>query len=507
MSSPPGPSLGRQALSAVAWLSALNGLGGLGMLALAWWLNRTLPDAPVRMGQWSVVLSLLLMTSLIFEGGITAIIQQRKDLDREALAALALFQVALGAAGALLLAAGAAPLARLMASEADVAEVARLIRIMSIAVFVISAGLAPKGLLQRELRFKTVATVEGGATLVTLVLALLFVPRFGVAGLVYATIGRHCVETPLYWMLGDARPWTTLRRPTWAAAKDPLKAGAYMGLQSLLGTAVRQGDVLLIGALTGTVFAGLYRQIQQLVVQPNAKLQSFVVRAAFPALSRVQDDPPRMLRAVTRMQRLLALAVLPMQLGLAAVAPRLLAEFLGEQYRPYFDVAAPAMMLLCLVAAINGYAYSFVVALNASGKGEAVLGRQVASSGAVVAFMAAGAPWGLLGIAAGRVAAAVFQATLLLGLTERVFRFGREALARTIKEALPAASASFAVAFVTGLLLTRAWPASAPFVTGGDPAAMRTALAIQVSAGAVAYAVTLLALKLDPRAELRALRS
>ena len=503
----PGPSLGRQAFSAVAWLSALNSLGGLGMIGLAWWLNRVLPDAPVHMGQWSVVLSLLLMTSLIFEGGITSVIQQRKELDGDALAGLAWFQITLGAVGACALAAAAGPVARLMASDADEGELSHLIRLASIAVFIISAGLAPKGLLQRDLRFRTVATIEGGATLVTLTLALLFVPRFGVPGLVYATIGRHLVETPLYWTLGTARPWKVLRRPIWSAAKDPLKAGAYMGMQSLLGTAVRQGDVLLIGALTGTVAAGVYRQIQQLVVQPYAKLTMYVARAAFPALSRVQDDPERMLRGVTRIQRLLALAVLPMQVGLAAVAPRLLAEFLGEQYRPHFAVAVPTMMLLCVVAAVTSYAYSLVVALNAAGKAQSVLGRQAAGSAAILAFMAAGAPWGLIGVAAGRVAAAIFHATLFLGMTEKFFRFGREALARTIREALPAAAACFLVAWIAGLVLTRAWPASEPFADLGTSWALRAALALQVAAGAVAYGGTLLALRLDPRAEWRALRS
>lgn len=506
MATPPaGPSLGRQAFSAVAWLSALNGLGGVGMIALVWWLNRALPDAPMRMGQWSVVLSLLLMTSLIFEGGITAVIQQRKELGRDALATLAWLQVMLGAAGALTLSALASPIARLMASDADPDETARLIRLASWAVLAISAGLTPKGLLQRELSFRTVASIEGGCTLITILLAIVLVPRVGIAGMVWATIARHVLETLLYWSFGDARPWSVFGRPAWSAARDPLRAGASMGLQSILGTLVRQGDVLLIGALAGTVQAGVYRQIQQLVVQPYAKLTLYVGRAAFPALSRVQDDPARMLRGVSRMQRLLALCVLPLQFGLAGVAPRLLAEYLGIQYQPHLHEAIPAMMLLCLAAAIASYAYSLVVALNAAGQADAVLGRQAAGSVAMLALMALGALFGLVGIAAGRVVAATFHATILVSLAERAFRFGRAAVSLTLREAVPAAVACLAVALLAGSMFTRFWPESAPG-SFEDPLPLRIALLVQMALGALAYVAALLALGIRPRDEWRALR-
>lgn len=502
-----GPSLGRQAFSAVAWLSVLNGLGGLGMVALAWWLNRTLPDAPIRMGQWSVVLSLMLMTSLIFEGGITAVIQQRKDLERGALSALAWLQLALGLAGAGCLYLAAEPVARLMTSEAHSAETADLIRWSSAAVIAIAVGLTPKGLLQRDLQFRTVASIEGGSTLITVVLAVLLAPRMGVHGLVLAMIGRHVVETAFYWSLGAARPWTLLRAPEFRRARGAIRDGTFLGMQSILGTLVRQGDVLLIGALAGTVQAGVYRQIQQLVVQPHAKLTMYVSRAAFPALSRVQDEPERFLRGVTRMQRLLALCVIPMQFGLAAVAPRLLGEFLGEQYRPHMSEAIPAMMLLCLGAAISSYAYSLIVALNAAGRGDSVLGRQAVGSAAMLGLMAAGAPFGLVGIAAGRVAASMLHASLVLDLAERAFRFGRTALAATIREALPASAACFAAAAIAGALWTRAWPASTPLAEALSASGLRAGLAAQVACGAAVYAITLLALRFRPREEWRALRS
>lgn len=502
----PGRSLSRQAFSAVAWLSALNGLGGLGMLALAWWLNRTLDDAPVRMGQWSVVLSLTLMVSLVFEGGITAAIQQRQDLDRRALGTMAWLQLGLGVVASASLFFLAQPVAVLMASDADTAELTRLIRLACPAVFAIAAGQAPKALLQRDLKFRHVACVEGGATFLTIAVAIALVPRHGVLGLLGALNARHVAETVAYWALGGQAPWRVLVRPDWTAAREPIRYAMGIAAQSILGTLVRQGDVLLVGALAGTVAAGVYRQIQQLVVQPYSKLTMFVQRAAFPALARLQADRERMQRGVARLQRLLALTVLPMLVGLAAVAPRVLTEYLGEQYAPHLAQAVPAMGLLCLAAAVTSYGSVLIVAVNAIGDSRPVLKVQALGSAAIVLLMVAGAPWALGGVAAGRLAAACLHLALVLRLARVTLGFGVAQMLRSVREAVPAALACAAAAAAGGWLLSRWWPPSDPLALGVEAGPLRLALLAQIALGALVYAAVLLALRLNPRAEWRTLR-
>lgn len=500
------PSLARRAFAGAAWLSVMNGLGGVAMLGLTWWLNRHLADAPLRMGQWSVVLSLLLMTSMIFEGGLPAAIQQRKELDPNALGALAWIQVALGVAGGLALWLAAPLLARLMARDAGLDEMARLIRFTAPAVVTIALGLPAKALLQREMRFRAVGSVEASATLVTVVVTLLTVGRLGVLGLVVAINLRFVVETVAYWTLGPP-PWSVLRHHGFAAAREPIRFGAAVGGTSVLGTLARQGDVLLVSYLLGPVAAGLYRQIQSLVLQPFAKLTTYVARAAYSAFAKAQDDPERLCRGLVRMQRLLSLLVLPLLFGMAAVSPRLLAEFLGEQYAELLPVAIPAMHLLCLAAAVLSYTFTFSVVLNASGASRAVLLRQAGGVVAMLACLLASAPWGLPGVAFGRIVALVVHGTLLLGLADRLVRFGRRQLGTSLKEALPASVACFAAASLLGLYLSRWWPASAATGPGAHSAtALRVALLAQVAAGAMAYAAALLALRVNPLAEWRALR-
>ena len=55
------------------------------------------------MGLWLFVLKLLLFTNLVFEGGLTAVLKQRKSLDPGQVTAIGRIQALLGLGGALLL--------------------------------------------------------------------------------------------------------------------------------------------------------------------------------------------------------------------------------------------------------------------------------------------------------------------------------------------------------------------------------------------------------------------
>jgi len=499
----PPPSLARVAASGALWLTALNGAAGILGLGLNWWLNRQLPDAPVQMGLWSVVLSVLLMTSLAFEGGVGAALQQRKDLVPGAITALAWLQILLGIGGSLVLHAFADPLARLLSGAAGASDLPDLVRLVSPAVALIAAGLPPKALLQRDLKFRKVGSIEAGATLLFVAGSLGLTPRLGLRGVIIATLVRFGVETAAYWTLGTLRPWHLLRLPDWRASGEMLHYGVGLALQGLFGTVVRQGDVLLVGALAGTVTAGIYRQIQTLVVQPYAKFGSYVARATFPAFARAQGEPERLRRGITRMQRLLSLCIVPALLGMAAVAPRLLAEYLGPQFAEHLDEASIALGLSCVAAIAFMYTQSVGVVMNAAGHSHPMLWRQVVAGVATLGLIAAGQPFGLIGISAGRVVAGAIALMLVLDLAKRRVGLTWRELALGLREAVPAGLACALVAIAVGVACGYRWPATLPFHAVSP---MRAALLAQVAAGALAYGTTLLLVGVRPLKEWRDLR-
>lgn len=497
-------SLARIAFSGAAWLAVLNGLAGLAMFGLVAWLNRALPDAPSALGTWYVVVSLVLMTSLMLDGGIPLAIMQRTDLHPGALAALAWLQILLGLAGTSCVFLGAVPLARVFAQFPQ-EELAAAFRLASPAILLIALGEPPKALLQKALRFRLVAMIESGSTLVLIVIAFAFARGGGIDALILALLARHACETLLYWGLGDLRAAQLLVRFDMPAVAERLRFGIAMGLQSMLGTAMRQGDRLLVGLLAGPVAVNLYQQIQNVVVQPFSKLSVHVARAAFPTFARSKDDPDRLLRGLARMQRMLALCIFPTLAGMAAVAPRMLHVLLGDKYEAHLPVAALAFQILCVGTIVFNYGYASGVALNAIGLSRPMLSRQVVGGLAVGLLILAGSPWGLVGISVGRSLASVVIACLFLDLARRVMGFSGLLMREGVREALPASLACFVLAAGVGIAADHVLPASSAFA-GPDARSLGlfwTVLLCQVAVGMAAYVATLMLRGIEPLAELR----
>lgn len=499
--------LGRAVLSAAAWLGAINSLAGLAVFALLAYLNRALPDAKAELAIWFAASQVHLFSTLLFEIGLSAAIMQRKDLSNDALAGLARLQVLFGIAGSLAIFLVAGPLAALLDAGSP-ERLAWLLRWISPIILLVVAGLPSKSLLQRHLRFREVAIVEGIAGFVFVGIAAALGPSLGIRGLLVALFARHGIETACFWARAGLPASALWRRIDWSSAWDGLRFGGSMAGQTLVASSVRQGDSLVVGALAGQAMA-LYRPIQGIVMLPFTKLLIYVTRAAFPTFARVQDDPERLARGLARTQRLTALATFPALAGLAAIAPRLLALYFGSQYAADLDDCITVMRLLCLGGAAATYAYSAGVVLNAAGIATPMLVRQAIGAAAVFGAMAIGAPWGFVGVSAGRSAGTLVIAVALLDLARRQMGFSFARLRESLREALPASLLTYLVVAGAGTLADTAWPASA--AGGGSlPASPSAALAVlagQVLLGVVTFFASARALGLDPRRELRDLRS
>ena len=335
--------------------------------------------------------------------------------------------------------------------------------------------------------------------------AFAFARSRGVEALVLALVARHACETLLYWGFGSLRPSDLFVRFDPPAVAERLRFGISMGLQSMLGTAMRQGDRLLVGILAGPVASSLYNQIQNVVVQPFSKLSVHVARAAFPTFAKAKDDPDRLLRGLVKMQRMLALCIFPTLAGIAAVAPRLLHVLLGDEYTPHLAVAVPALQLLCIGTLVFNYGYASGVALNAIGLSRPMLSRQAIGGIAVAVLIVAGAPWGLLGMSMGRALASVVIACLFLDLARRRMGLSVPLMRESVREALPASLACFILAAGVGVLADHVLPASSGMVAPEVRSLLLfwSVLLVQVAVGVSAYVGTLILAGIRPLAEIR----
>lgn len=504
---PGAPNLARRAVHGVLWLGFLNSSASLFVLGLWAYLNRAIPDAPGQMGLWMFVLKLLLFANLVFEGGLTAVLKQRKSLEPDQVAAIGRIQAALGVGGGLLLYL-AAPFIAPLFPALPTDELSRLLQLSAPVLALVSLGFTQKSLIERELNFRRVAAIESSSTLVFVALGLWLGRTRGAEGLVYATIGRHLVETSLYWLLGPLTRQIVLGRARWRGIGTQLRFGGSILAQSLLGNMMRHADVLIAGILLTDAAVAVYAQLQIFIALPLSKITMYAARVAFPTFAAVQDEPQRLINGLARLQRLTALAIFPALAGLVAVGPRLFWLYLGPEYHDWLAMAWPALLLLCVGAGTYTYAYGVAVVLNAVGEAEALLKRQALGAVLVVATVAATGAAGFLPMAAGRSLAITAAAILFLALGRSRLGFGAAEIRATVHPALLASVVMGLVVAGLGLALNALFPASDPFALGdATNRAVAASLGSQVLAGIAVYGLALKLLGLDPIAEARNLLS
>ena len=153
-------------------------------------------------------------------------------------------------------------------------------------------------------------------------------------------------------------------------------------------------DNFLIGRFVGTAPLGAYTLAFSVMVTPVNRIASPITQVFFPAFSRMRD--PRLIaRTWMRAVRMVALIVVPLMLGLLAVAPDFVHAIFGEKWNaaiPVIQILAPVGMIQALVALNN-------VILQAVDRTGTLFRFTAVISIATVVGFAVGLPWGIEGVA------------------------------------------------------------------------------------------------------------
>ena len=118
-------------------------------------------------------------------------------------------------------------------------------------------------------------------------------------------------------------------------------------------------DAPILARVAGTGGAGFYYMGVQLSELAANQIAAPFMRAIYPGLSSLQNDPARMRSAYLQGVEALSLVLLPAAFGLGFIAEDAALLLLGEQWRaagPLLALLAPALGLQALFAGVHGYA-------------------------------------------------------------------------------------------------------------------------------------------------------
>ncbi|WP_080056178.1 MOP flippase family protein [Spirosoma aerolatum] len=209
-----------------------------------------------------------------------------------------------------------------------------VIKLSSLYFIIVYVGQIYLFLLQKELRFKAVATIDMTGTIVgTATTILLAYNGFAELALIYGQLAQQTAKSALQMIFGSKyfRPTLTFNL---ALIKDHLRFGLYNVGDGIVGFIQANSDNILVGGLLGVKPLGYYTLASQLAVFPIARLNPIVLQVAYPILARLKGDTDELKKSYLTILDLLSYVNLPLLAGLFITADSVVPLFYGPGWEP-----------------------------------------------------------------------------------------------------------------------------------------------------------------------------
>lgn len=307
----------------------------------------------MTMGQLIVT---FLMTFLL-DGFSDALIQRETLADEHFDTAFWLL-LTLGT-GACLLLLGAAPL---IAGVFGEPELTHVLRMLSLGLPFVGITATYHGILQRELKFRALATRTILAQTTGFVSAIVLAYHgFGVDSLVAYFLLARFLEAVLIVPVSRIRPGVRVRR---AALLEIVGFGKHRVGNQLVGFMVMQVDRLSAGLFLGATQVGLYSTAERVASALVNGLSGVVGRVAFPVLSARQSDPDSFERALREFLLAMSTIAVPVFIGISVTSH----EIVGVLFNKSWAEAAVLLSVISLAGIPHAFNYLLTAGINARGR-------------------------------------------------------------------------------------------------------------------------------------------
>jgi len=212
------------------------------------------------------------------------------------------------------------------------------------------ASAQHRAMLQREMRFNALAIIDILAMLLSLSTGVLMaLAGAGFWALVSAAVTTQVAGATGAWFVTR---WLPGPPRLGSGVGSMLKYGGTITLTNILAYIAYNADKVLLGRFWGAAPLGIYGRAYQLINLPTENLYSTIGQVAFPALSRVQNEPQRLRSYFLKGYTLFLTLVLPVTVACGLFAEDIVRVFLGARWHdaaPIFRLLAPTILAFAIV--------------------------------------------------------------------------------------------------------------------------------------------------------------
>jgi PST family polysaccharide transporter len=343
-------------------------------------------------------------------------------------------------------------------------------RVLGLMFPVIALGNIHRSIMERRLDFKRLfipevaMSVGKGSVAITLALA-----GVGAWSLVIGQVGGTA--------LAAVASWFVLRwRPSLRFVKDragPLiRYGSHIVAVNALGVLLNNMDYLFVGRFLGVEALGVYTLAFRLPELLVKELSSGASKALFPAFSGLRQDPAALKRRFLETMSYLAVVIVPIGLGLAAVSDPLIRTL----YTDKWEDAIPVLSVIAVYMVLQAVAFNIGDIYKATGRPGLLSKVSLARLPVLIVglWWATTGPETILAVAVAQLISAVFTVVLSIAVASR-----------TLDIRAGEILGSFWSAFIAGGLMTGAVAIVLLLLPSGVASPLELVLGVGV--GAVVY--------------------
>jgi O-antigen/teichoic acid export membrane protein len=390
----------------IAWTAAVKWL----TQAITWGITVLVARllAPSDYGLVGMAAIYVNLFTLFSEFGIGTTVVTIQDLTENQISQLNSLSLFMGLLGFFISAAAAIPLGKFFRAP----DLPAVVIVLSAGFIVSGIRTVPYSLLQKELRFKLLAFIDGAQgivqALLTLVLALLGFRYWAlVLGILSFSVTPTCLTL--------IKRRHSMAFPRFSSIRRAIHYSRRILIARLAWASYDNSDFIVAGRVLGQSPLGAYTLAWSMAHTPLDKLTNLVNRVTPPVFAKIQNDPVALRRYLRHVTGVMALAVFPATIGIALVAPEFVSVILGAKWA---GVVLP-LELLALHALFRSNVILLTPLLVVIGEERLVMWNSITAMFVLPICFYIGSRWGTGGIAAGWV---VVYPLVQIPLFARVFR-------------------------------------------------------------------------------------
>jgi len=344
---------------------------------------------PKDFGLVGMVTAFTGVLDLFRDFGLSAATVQRETVTDEQISTLFWINVTVGVVFALLMVAMAPSIAAFYHEP----RLLWVTIVLSTGLVFNAAGVQHSALLQREMRFTTLAVIGVVSLVFSTTIAITGAKAgYGYWSLVVMTVTLPLATTVGLWLASRWVPGLPHRR---TGIRSMVRFGGTLTLTGLTVYVASNFEKVLLGRFWGVNAVGLYGRAYQLINIPTSNLNSAAGEVAFSALSRLQDDPARRKNYFLKGFSLVLAVTLPITIACAFFANDMVFVLLGAKWKdaaPIFRWLAPTILVFAIANPLSWL-------LLASGRIDRLMKMSLVIAPIMILGFIIGLPYGPKGVA------------------------------------------------------------------------------------------------------------